>query len=329
MTPNLLAQPWLIVGGGRLGLAVALALREAGAAVQVAVRSPQRRAQLAAAAQRGWLPADLAVVADWRAALQPCVWLAVPDRALPEVAAALADACAAGEVAWPAWVIHGAGAFGADIVRPAHSRWRAACVHPLCAIADAATAPPTRPLQGALLALDAADDDLPACDALARALGGLPAVVPARERATYHAAAALVANDLAGLLHAGLGLFADVGIEPSVARAGLLHLARSSLASLQGVPETDPWLRGLTGAVARGDADTLTRHLDALGHSPAAALHRALSLYLTEALAAEQLHDPARTAALRMALISPTETEALPGTQTASGSDSDRLSSRR
>lgn len=298
MTAGLLERPWLVIGGGRLGLAVAQALREAGATVVVAVRSAERRAQIAAAQRAGWLPAALAVVTDWQQAIAPCVWLAVPDRALAALASEVCAATDSPSAARPEWVVHGAGAFGADVIRPAGAQWRAACVHPLCAIPDAAVAPAGQPLRGALMALDAADDDLAACVALATALGGLPAVVPAAQRAAYHAAAALVANDLAALLHAGEALFAGVGVAQPVARAGLLHLAKSSLGSLQAVPPGQPWLLGLTGAVARGDAATLQRHLDALAGQPAASLHRALSLYLTHALSDGGLHSAERTAAL-------------------------------
>lgn len=298
MNAVLLERPWLVVGGGRLGLAVAQALLEAGASVQVAVRSAERRAQIAAAQRAGWLPAALAVVTDWQQAIAPCVWLAVPDRALATLASEVCAATDSPSAARPEWVVHGAGAFGADVIRPVGAQWRAACVHPLCAIPDAAVAPAGQPLRGALMALDTAAADLADCTALAAALGGLPAVVPAAQRAAYHAAAALVANDLAALMHVGEALFAGVGVAQPVARAGLLHLARSSLGSLQMVPAGQPWLQGLTGAVARGDAATLQRHLDALAGQPAAQLHRALSLYLTRALAADGLHPAKHTAAL-------------------------------
>jgi predicted short-subunit dehydrogenase-like oxidoreductase (DUF2520 family) len=112
----------------------------------------------------------------------------------------------------------------------------------------------------------------------------------------------MVANDLVALLLAGESLLNGIGLPQTTLRAGLVFLAQSSLQAVAAVPQDKPWVSGLTGAVARGDAQTLQRHLTVLdqqhstvGPDSAASLHRALSAALVTALAQAGLHTAQQT----------------------------------
>jgi predicted short-subunit dehydrogenase-like oxidoreductase (DUF2520 family) len=298
MQTNWPTGPLVLVGGGRLGLTLALALSPVRDDVHLLVRNPDRRAAIAA----GWPHLNLL---DTMTSLPDAsaVWLLVPDQVLEAAAAALAAEVAAG-IRWPpALVLHSAGAMAARAVAAPTQPdlWTCASLHPLCAVPDPLVQrrqgqDPTSPLHGALFAVDGPEALVPPLFALAQALGGLPVVVPPDVRAVYHAAAALVANDLVALLLAGESLLNGIGLPQATSRAGLVHLAQSSLQAVAAVPEDKPWVRGLTGAVARGDAQTLQRHLTVLdqqegnGADSAASIHRALSAALAAALARAGLH---------------------------------------
>jgi predicted short-subunit dehydrogenase-like oxidoreductase (DUF2520 family) len=291
---------------------LALALSALRDDVHLVVRNPDRRAAIAA----GWphliLHDTVRTTPDAAA-----VWFLLPDQVLEGAAAALAAEIATGIRRPPALVLHSAGALPAAVVAAPGQQdlWTCASLHPLCAVPDPLVQrsqghDQTSALHGALFAVDGPQRLQAPLFALAQALGGLPVVVPPEVRAVYHAAAALVANDLVALLLAGESLLNGIGLPQATSRAGLVHLAQSSLQAVAAVPADKPWVSGLTGAVARGDAQTLQRHLTVLdqqeGNGPdsAAAIHRALSAALAAALARAGLHTPQQTQQMA-AVLSP------------------------
>ncbi len=167
------------------------------------------------------------------------VFLAVPDAAV----AALAHSLAPGQ----AVVAHLAGSLGLDVLAPHR---RVASLHPLVALPD-----PERgaaALRGAWFAT--AGDAL--VDQVVEVLDGRSFTVADDDRATYHAAAAVAANHLVALLGQVERLAARVGVPLEA----YLDLARGSLDDVARVGPA----AALTGPVARGDWDTVARHLEAI-----------------------------------------------------------------
>lgn len=181
------------------------------------------------------------------------VLLAVPDGAVAEVAGALAP----GE----AVVAHVAGSLGLDVLAP-HEL--VASVHPLVSLPDADIG--ARRLAGAWFAV--AGD--PVASEIVAALGGRAVEVADEDRATYHAAAAVAANHLVALLGHVERLARQVGVPLEA----YLDLARGAL---DDVAEVGP-AGALTGPVARGDRETVARHLAAIPQD-----ERATYAMLTEA----------------------------------------------
>ncbi len=169
-------------------------------------------------------------------------------------------------------------------------------VHPLAAIPDPLARadgplgqPPIAesiaPLQGAVFAIAGNEPAQGRAEALARRVGGNPVELSVEHRAAYHAAAAVVANDMVALLAVGEAMAHKAGLTAEQARKGLLHLAHTSLAALSATAlRADASLSdGLTGAVGRGDVGTLDAHLDALSSEPDGwTAHAALSRVLLE-----------------------------------------------
>lgn len=185
--------------------------------------------------------------------------LAVPDGAVASLARSLAPGDAV--------VAHLAGALGPDVLAP-HTR--VAAIHPLVALADADRG--AARLRGAWFAT--AGD--PVAVEVVEALGGRRVEVADPDRTTYHAAAAVAANHLVALLGQVDRLAARIGVPLEA----YLDLARGSL---QDVADVGP-ARALTGPVARGDRETVARHLAALPDDERA-------LYAVLSAAAERLVD--------------------------------------
>jgi len=208
-----------IIGDGRAGGALALALADAGWRVD----GPHGRGH------------DLALATTGTRLLL----LAVPDGAIRELAGALAPGDAV--------VAHVAGALGLDVLGP-HSR--VGSVHPLVALPGAELG--ARRLRGAWFAT--AGD--PAVHEVVRALDGRAVEVADADRTTYHATAVVAANHLVGLLGQVERLAGSIGVPLEA----YLDLARGAL---EDVAELGP-VDALTGPVARGDRETVARHLAAL-----------------------------------------------------------------
>lgn len=273
--------PVAVIGVGRAGSCVAASLVDAGAELRWVVARDAVRRGVARAA----LPTAVDVLDAVPSEPDPAAWaeggtwvLAVPDRAIAAAAAALAPP--SGVV-----VLHLSGVTPAQVASTAGC-YAGSC-HPLAALPDGFVAGPEAArgaLEGAVCALDGDPVGIARAEALAVALGGVALPVAAEARPSWHAAAAIVANDLVGLLLVGGDLAEQAGVPAAIAERGLLHLARTSLAAVSAAG--GPMIAGLTGAVARGDASTIARHLTALGASrpEARAAHRSLSRILLNEL---------------------------------------------
>jgi len=156
-------------------------------------------------------------------------------------------------------VAHVAGSLGLDVLSPHRRR---GAVHPLMSLPDAEVG--AERLRGGgwfAVAGDAVVGEIVA------SLGGRALEVADADRAVYHAAACVASNHVVALLGQVERLAASIGV-PAEA---YLALTRASVDNVErlGAPAA------LTGPAARGDDETIARHLDAL---PAAeqGLYRAL-----------------------------------------------------
>jgi predicted short-subunit dehydrogenase-like oxidoreductase (DUF2520 family) len=185
-------------------------------------------AVLARLAERGMEPRDDADV----------VLLCVPDTAIPAAVRCLAPDASQ-------WIAHTSGATPLSALDPYRRRFG---LHPLQSFSKARGA---EQLDGAAAAITAETDEARAVGfELARLLGLEPFELAEEDRALYHAGAAIASNYLVTLHKAAAEIFEAVGA-PTAALRPLM----------QGVIDNG---FELTGPIARGDWETVDRHLDAL-----------------------------------------------------------------
>jgi len=237
-----------IVGPGRAGLGLALALRRAGVTVLGVHGRRRKRVPRGVKLSIGGLP-------PWLAAAD-VVLLAVRDDTLRDLARALAAArWRRGQVA-----LHLSGALSSAVLAPlARAGARTGAWHPLMTV----SADPRRAaghFRGATFAIEGDAAAVRTGARLARDLGGRPVRLPAAAKVRYHAGAVFASNFVVALLEEAETLLASAGMSRRRARAALLPLA---LASLENVWAAGP-AGALTGPVRRGDVATVRRHLRAL-----------------------------------------------------------------
>jgi predicted short-subunit dehydrogenase-like oxidoreductase (DUF2520 family) len=193
-------------------------------------------------------------LADRERALEACrnaevALLCVPDAEIAATAEAIAEA-----VPPLRFVGHVSGATGLAALAPCAERGAASfSLHPLQTVPDRDS-----DLGGAPCAIAGVDADAEAlAGALAERLQMRPFAVAEERRAAYHAAACIASNFLVALEESAAALLAEAGVED----------ARELLAPLV-LRTAGNWAeRGgdaLTGPIARGDAATVERHLEAI-----------------------------------------------------------------
>ena len=235
-----------IIGPGRVGTALGLALTAAGyEVVAVAGRGP---ATLESFLQRIPSAAPMSVPEAGRAG--DLVVVAVPDDALGDVirTAARDDGVAPGS----RWV-HVSGGHGTDILRPVRLAGAAvAACHPAQTFPDPDTG--LAALPGASWAVTAAESDLGWARVLVTDLRGRPVTVPARSRTLYHAGLTVGSNATATVVTLARDLLLGAGVEDPGSFLGPLVTTSAGNAA-------DAGAAALTGPVRRGDAGTVAAHL--------------------------------------------------------------------
>ncbi len=242
-----------IIGPGRVGRTLGALLQRAGwCAVQDVLSAEIATAESAAA----FIGAGRAVrvLREMRAA---DFWLLTPPDAV--IAATAVALAATGHVRRGDVVFHCSGSQPSNILAPlAAAGALVASVHPLKSFADPALAVQT--FSGTYCAAEGDAAALQRLTSLFEQLGARVTVIDPAGKTLYHAASVLVCNDLTALMEAGLRAYEQAGIERATAQMMMEPLVRETLDNVFALGTT----RALTGPVARGDADVLTRQLAAL-----------------------------------------------------------------
>lgn len=236
-----------IVGPGRMGQGLGLALVVSGAEVRILGR---RRREMAGGLRL--------VTRDWRPVLTETdlVLVATRDDAIPNAAKDLADLAVLGG---RHRVLHLSGRLGRSALAPLERTGAAlGSLHPLQTIADPLTAPAR--LRGVWAAVEGDDRAREAAIGLCGRLGMRPVEVDEQGKTAYHAGAAVLANYTVTLADLASRLAEQAGVAPEVAHAMYLPLLSGVLQNLESLPPAE----ALTGPIRRGDAETVKAHLAAL-----------------------------------------------------------------
>jgi predicted short-subunit dehydrogenase-like oxidoreductase (DUF2520 family) len=199
---------------------------------------------------------------DYRTGLMPppadttALILAVPDRALAEVAH---DLAAAGPAPPGCAALHISGAISTDVLGPLHAAGYAiGSFHPLQTVADPWLS--AARLTGIAFAIAGDPPAVLAARRLANALDGTPLVIPPGLRPLYHAAAVTASNYIVAVVAAACRLMEHAGVPPGATLPALLPLVEGTVDNLKQLG-----IHGaLTGPIARGDVDTVRLHLTRL-----------------------------------------------------------------
>jgi predicted short-subunit dehydrogenase-like oxidoreductase (DUF2520 family) len=242
-----------IVGLGRLGTALSIALHHAGYAIGALVsrRPAQTRARIPPDLRRFVIAPNAPELLDTAAVI-----IATPDDQIESVVKWLSGARNAG--AKPGIILHTSGVLSSRILTPLGKLgWNTGSIHPLLAVG------PGRPKQNIFVGTNwCIEGDRAAAifaRKLVRDLGGHSFSISAQNKPLYHAAAVMAAGDVVALFDVALELLESCGVPRKSARRILRPLTESAVRNLVADPA-----QALTGPFARGDLRTVSLHLKAL-----------------------------------------------------------------
>lgn len=251
-----------IIGTGRLGTALALALSRCGYPIVALVARHVRNAEKAAhllrpkkGDSRNRAGAPLALSAkDLRLLPSSAIILiCTPDDEIDTVARALTAHAKSGTV------LHTSGALSSNALAPlARAGLHTGSIHPLVSVSD-----PTIGAEALGGAFFCVEGDLTAVRLARRIvadLSGTAFSIRSENKTLYHAAAVIASPHATALFDVAVSTLMAAGLDRKTARRVLTPLLESTVANLKRSDAAE----ALTGTFARGDVATVKRHLKAL-----------------------------------------------------------------
>jgi predicted short-subunit dehydrogenase-like oxidoreductase (DUF2520 family) len=247
-----------IIGAGRVGGAVGYLLARAGYTIGAIACRTRASAETARSFIGAGDPADDAVTAAEKAEI---VFITTPDGAIQSTCERIA---AGGGFRQGGVVVHMSGAHTMDLLDSARraGAWRAV-IHPLQSVPGREQG--VKNIPGSYFRIEADPEALVAAQDIVRALGGTELKMPMwksdrQSAALYHAGAVAVSNYFVALVDFGLKFYQALGAEKQEALKAVLPLIRGTLGNIEKLGTT----AALTGPIARGDAETVKGHLEAM-----------------------------------------------------------------
>jgi predicted short-subunit dehydrogenase-like oxidoreductase (DUF2520 family) len=244
-----------VIGAGRLGTAIAIAL--AGSGYRIVSLVGRRRPQVRKAAAILDVPCEILVakeLADYTPA--ELVIVAVPDDRISQISEQL-------DQIQPkrnrSTVLHTSGALSSSVFSELRKKgWHTGSVHPLVSVSD--------PRVGAIAfrnsywCVEGDTVALRLARTLVRDVGGTSFSVKSKDKPLYHAAAVMSSGNVMALFDIALEMLEKCGLSRSKAQRVLFPLLQSTISNLS---HFDPE-GAMTGPFSRGDLSTVKLHLLAM-----------------------------------------------------------------
>jgi len=283
-----------LIGCGNWGGTLALALHEAGVPLREIVLRDKRNASPASHSYKRRIARAVGarLTTLGRAALDADVlWICTPDASIPSIAKQLTRALASRDRRQPPVVFHSSGALASEELSDLRTVGASvASVHPLMTFPNLSApqpGPPHSALAGVPFALEG---DVRACRVARRLVHAVKAeafAMPAESKPLYHAYGAFASPLLVALLAATEHTGAAAGFSPLQARQRMRPIVERTIRNFfANGPK-----KSFSGPIARGDADTIARHLAALRPYPELyAVYRHLAQFAAASLPAKNKH---------------------------------------
>lgn len=278
-----------IIGAGKVGTALGHAFRAKG--LELVAISDQEEAPLKAARQ--YLGDNCLYVRENEEVVRLCDVIAVTtqDREIKGVARQIAGSARdlGGKI-----FFHTSGAHSSEELAPLRDRGALlGSLHPLQTFPDVESG--IESLPSTFIFIEGDSEALPVLQGIAETVGYRAVRIEKKNKTLYHLCAVVVCNLFCALLYAGERIMRRIGIE-------LEPFFPIMRATLRNIENKGPLL-SLTGPVVRGDAGTVSSHLEAMaGMELFEEVYRKLSLVALDMSVERQTLQPEQIEELRKVL---------------------------
>ena len=258
MLPGMAAKPRIaIVGAGNLGTALAVSLKRAGYLIEGIVARKSGNSSVRAKKLAREVNAPL--LFDLEGVGANIVWFCVPDSEIARAAASVAARFRAkGRIA-----LHSSGALTSDELNPLRKKGAAvASVHPLMTFVRGSRSP----LAGVSFAIEGDPKAIRVAHQIVEDLGGHAYAIRKKDKPAYHAWGAFTSPLFTALLATSEEVAAMAGVDRKSARKRMMPILLQTLANYAAFGPAGAF----SGPIARGDVETVERHLRVLRRVPSA-----------------------------------------------------------
>jgi predicted short-subunit dehydrogenase-like oxidoreductase (DUF2520 family) len=242
-----------IIGAGKVGQAIAILASRAGyETVTVGVLQPE---QVPKETRKNLT--DIPILHSVEAAREAeLLLLTVPDDRIEACCLALSEA---GVLQSGMTVGHCSGALGSEVLSPAAEMGCSiGSTHPLQTFPTVAAAVTTLP--GTHWFTEGEPAAVERLNQLVSAMSGISVPLSTSQKALYHTAAVMACNYLTSLMDMALTAAGHADLDRDLMLKALLPLVRTTLTNIEQLGTAE----ALTGPIARGDVETVARHLQAM-----------------------------------------------------------------
>ncbi|HEX8251384.1 MAG TPA: Rossmann-like and DUF2520 domain-containing protein [Pyrinomonadaceae bacterium] len=239
-----------IIGVGRLGGALALALSRKGYSIENLVA---RRCETARIIAENISPKPQILTASETEKLagSEIIFIATQDSEIEQVAADLA-----GKLTNKPFVFHTSGSLSSQILRDLNEAGcRVGSLHPLVSVSDAFLG--AGRFKDVFFCLEGDPEAVAVAEKIVVDLQGKSFAVQAKFKALYHASAVTASGQVTALISLAVEMLAACGLTNEKAQEILLPLVKSTFENL----EKQTPAQALTGTFARADVETMKKHI--------------------------------------------------------------------
>ena len=200
-----------------------------------------------------------------------CIFITTPDDFIFSVCNEIADS----KLIKGKFVFHMSGAGALDLLSSAKRADAAtASIHPMQSFSSIDNA--INNIPGSVFGITADKKAKKQAEIIVHDLGGIPIYISPAQKPLYHAAACFASNYLVSLLNIVESIYESIGINEANARKAYFPLIFGTLKNI----ETSGSIQALCGPIARGDAGTIKKHIEAIKevHPQYSSLYSALGL---------------------------------------------------
>lgn len=254
-----------IIGAGRLGGALAIALSKKGFEIEnLAARESKKAEHLAEFIK----PKTTIIFSnDFSGIFSDVIFITTQDSEIETIARQLKETLSHQPI-----VFHTSGALSSDILQDLKDTGcKIGSLHPLVSVSDSVRG--AEKFAGAYFCVEGDAEAVEAGKEIARKLGGKSFSIDTKFKTLYHASAVTACGHLIALVDAAIEMLTECGLPERDAQKVLLPLIKSTVENL----ETQSTAESLTGTFARADVSTFEKHLATLRENVPAEI---LEIYL-------------------------------------------------